>query len=257
MKKKISLLLCLLMTVLLAAGCARTDETVEYDEADIEQVTEFLIEYCNSADEAMIEQWEGLSDFEQEYQITQAGLPFTPESFLGALEGWQAGIDECGAYKGHGDYSYEADESGLTVTVPAQYEERDATLEFQFDEDLYLDNMTVNAQYSLPEILEKAGLNTLLGMGTVFAVLIFISLIIALFGYIPKIQESFRKKPKQEAAPAGQAPVVEQEAAPEEASDDLELVAVISAAVAAMEGTGTDGFVVRSIRRRPSNKWNA
>ena len=44
----------------------------------------------------------------------------------------------------------------------------------------------------------------------------------------------------------------------EELSDDLELVAVISAAIAASEGAAsTDGFVVRSIRRRPSNKWNA
>ena len=32
--------------------------------------------------------------------------------------------------------------------------------------------------------------------------------------------------------------------------DDTELVAVIAAAIAAYEGTSTDGFVVRSIRRR-------
>ena len=38
---------------------------------------------------------------------------------------------------------------------------------------------------------------------------------------------------------------------------NTELVAVIAAAIAEYEGTGTDGFVVRSIRRRPSNKWNA
>ena len=39
--------------------------------------------------------------------------------------------------------------------------------------------------------------------------------------------------------------------------DDAELVAVIAAAIAAAEGTSTDSFVVRSIRRRPSNKWKA
>lgn len=37
-----------------------------------------------------------------------------------------------------------------------------------------------------------------------------------------------------------------------EAQDDLELIAVISAAVAAAAGTTTDGFVVRSIKRRRS-----
>ena len=40
-----------------------------------------------------------------------------------------------------------------------------------------------------------------------------------------------------------------------EVSDDLELIAVITAAIAAQEGTRTDGFVVLSIRRRTSNNW--
>lgn len=38
-------------------------------------------------------------------------------------------------------------------------------------------------------------------------------------------------------------------------TNDLELVAVITAAIAAQQGTSTDSFVVRSIRRRPSNTW--
>ena len=42
----------------------------------------------------------------------------------------------------------------------------------------------------------------------------------------------------------------------EELSDDTELVAVIAAAVAAYEGSGsTDGFVVRSIRKSNKSKW--
>ena len=41
----------------------------------------------------------------------------------------------------------------------------------------------------------------------------------------------------------------------EELSDDLELVAVIAAAIASYEGTSTDGFVVRSIRKANRNKW--
>ena len=58
--------------------------------------------------------------------------------------------------------------------------------------------------------------------------------------------------PAPAAAPA---PVVEEVVTVDE-TDDLELIAVITAAIAAQEGTSTDGFVVRSIRRRPSNKWN-
>ena len=41
----------------------------------------------------------------------------------------------------------------------------------------------------------------------------------------------------------------------DEEVDDLELIAVITAAIAAQEGTSTDGFVVRSVKRRVSNRW--
>ena len=232
--------------MLFATGCGSTKETVEYDEAAVMQVTEFLIQQCDGASEEIIESWKALPESAQEYQLMQMG-PFTAESFTGALDAWQSGIEECGAYIGHGDYSFEAKTGTLEVTVPAQYEERDAELLFIFDENMYLESMTVNAQYSMGEIAEKAGLNTLLGMGTVFAVLILISFIISLFGLISKMEESFRKKPQAEEA--------KEEAPASGETEDLELIAVISAAIAAAEGTSEDGFVVRSIRRRPSNNW--
>ena len=103
------------------------------------------------------------------------------------------------------------------------------------------------------EILTKAGLNTLLGMGTVFAVLIFLALIISTLKYIPMLLEGMSKK--SEEVPAAKETAVEEVAVVEE-TDDLELIAVITAAIAAQEGTSTDGFVVRSIKRRPSNNWN-
>ena len=65
------------------------------------------------------------------------------------------------------------------------------------------------------------------------------------------------KKSKKKDVTAGteetaQADITE---AADNVTEDEELVAVI-AAIAAAEGTTTDGFVVRNIRRRPSNKWN-
>ena len=83
--------------------------------------------------------------------------------------------------------------------------------------------------------------------------LILISAIISCFNLIPGIQEKLSRKSKKaevkESAPASSAP---QAAVPveEDLTDDLELVAVIAAAIAASEGAAsTDGFVVRSIRR--------
>ena len=88
-------------------------------------------------------------------------------------------------------------------------------------------------------------------MGTVFVVLIIISVIISLLKYIPKLQAAFTKKAEpQQGAPAS---VSETPAA--EVAEEV-VVAFIAAAIAASEGTSTDGFGVRSIRRRRSNKWN-
>ena len=88
-----------------------------------------------------------------------------------------------------------------------------------------------------------------MGMGTVFVVLILISLIISCFNFIPKIQAAFSKKGKKAEASVDNAvaQIVENEAVQE---DDFELVAVIAAAIAASEGAASsDGYVVRSIRR--------
>lgn len=103
----------------------------------------------------------------------------------------------------------------------------------------------------------RALLNTVMGMGTVFIVLIFISFIISLFKYIPAIQEKFSKKSAQPApaskpAPA-KAPVIVEEEEEEELVDDAQLVAVITAAIMAScqttNAVSADKLVVKSIRR--------
>lgn len=109
-------------------------------------------------------------------------------------------------------------------------------------------------------VFEQALLNTLMGMGTVFAVLIFISLLISLFVYIPSIERALKnrssrkeKRAAQEERPAPKRLIIEEAAEEEEELvDDGELVAVITAAImAASSGTAVsaDKLVVRSIKR--------
>ena len=78
---------------------------------------------------------------------------------------------------------------------------------------------------TIGQLMETATVYAVIGIGTVFAVLIFISLA---------------------AAPVP--------AAGEDLMGDAELVAVISAAIAAYEGTSSNGLVVRSIRRVQRSK---
>lgn len=106
--------------------------------------------------------------------------------------------------------------------------------------------------------METALLNTVIGMGVVFVVLIFISLIISLFGLIPKIMERSAKKKNgiAQQAVGASAQAVKATAPQAVKTDDTELVAVIAAAVAAAmsdeigQPVAADGLVIRSIKRR-------
>ena len=132
-----------------------------------------------------------------------------------------------------------------TVTVKTEYEKRNCTYEIVFDDDYNLSSAAINPVYTTGEKMEKAVLNTVIGMGTVFIVLIFISFIIK---YVNNIGAKKEEKPAGGVENAISQIVTAEEESDE--TDDLELVAVITAAIAASEGTSSDGLVVRSIKRR-------
>ena len=128
------------------------------------------------------------------------------------------------------------------------------------DMEIYLTNrgevtdIGVTVNKTTAEKLENAGLNTLLGMGMAFAILILISLIISLF---PMLFGGSKKKKEsdKEITQKAMDNTINQIAEQEDLSSDAELVAVIAAAIAAYEGSaGTDGFRVRSIRK-VNNNW--
>ena len=169
-----------------------------------------------------------------------------------AMQSWQTSKDELGAKKdSNGETTVTFKDDQYTVTVPLKFEKAEANFVYVFDSQGTPTSMSVDVQYGMGKTLQRAGLNTLMGIGTVFVMLIMISLIISLFNFIPKIQAAFSKKDKEEAKNAGIDRAVTQIAAQEEPeADDTELVAVIAAAIAASEGAAsTDGFVVRSIRK--------
>lgn len=190
---------------------------------------------------------------EQSFQIQTDGY-----AFLAAIESYDSAKEAIGGIVDYGDITSKIDGDTIIVDVELIGGEKNANAEFIFSNDLFLklQSVSVIPDTTFGELMGKAGLNTLIGMGTVFAVLLFISFIISLFKYIPKIQESFQKKAKNAdvGVQNGVNQIENKEAQNVETvdeSDDLELVAVIAAAVASFEGqTSTDGFVVRSIRRR-------
>ena len=170
-----------------------------------------------------------------------------------ALTNYEKALPDMGDYQSVTDHEIIYDD-GILMNVTVQGSLRPANVEIMLDEELVLVNISTNVTYSFGEIMTKAALNTLMGMGTVFAVLILIIALISSFALIPKIQAAFSGK--KEEKKVAETKVVQQivkneEVAYEDVTDDAELVAVIAAAIAAYEGSGSaSGYVVRSLKRR-------
>ena len=167
-----------------------------------------------------------------------------------AIASYESALADLGDYQSMDSCTFTEDEDGIIINAVITGSERKGTVEMIFDEEYNLTSATTNVTYTLGEQMTKAGLNTLMGMGTVFIVLILIMVLIYSFNLISKVQDAFSKKDKKAEASVDNAvaQIVENEAVREE--DDLELIAVIAAAIAASEGAASaDGYVVRSIRR--------
>lgn len=175
----------------------------------------------------------------------------TSETDKQLIEQWLAVKDEIGVYVGVLECEVEEGESDLIVTMKFDFTEHDLTM--IYTEGSESANISFERDMTKMEILKKAGLNTLIGMGTTFTILIFISLLISTFSFIPKL---FGEKKKETTEIVAEKKAeLPTESVEEELTDDLELVAVITAAIAAAEGTSTEGVVIRSIKRADNAKW--
>lgn len=189
------------------------------------------------------------------YMMNSMGeVPEEYEDVLSAaVTSYAAALPDMGDYQSVTDHEIIYDD-GILMNVTVQGSLRPANVEIMLNEDLELVSISTNVVYTFGETMTKAALNTLMGMGTVFAVLILIIVLISSFALIPKIQAAFSGK--KEEKPVAETKVVQQivkneEVAYEDVTDDAELVAVIAAAIAAYEGSGSaSGYVVRSLKRR-------
>ena len=264
MKKKFLALICMITCIFGLTACGSEEALTEYEQqkADVaEQIATSSIvplfsEFMNddnatAYDEFTLEEIEYI--FNSQYNLNVDGY-----AVVKAIDSFHSAKDDVGEIQGVGTAEAKIDDDQIIVEVEVTGYKKNAVAEVIFSNDRFfmLESAALNPVSSMGELMTKAALNTLIGMGTVFVVLILISLIISCFGFIPKIQAkaAARKDAKKAAKNDGIDNAVAQITAQEEVTeetDDLELVAVIAAAVAAYEGSASaDGFVVRSIRRR-------
>lgn len=240
MKKKIFLIVALCLCMLGLAACSKTDPTtVDYNGHSYD---EFQAN-CQSTVQALV----SMTDEDKAY-YEQSGA----ETVVNLINRWDEATAEYGSFVDFGDFEITKSGKTLTAAQTLHMEERDVILTYVYTYySMEVEDITLDGVYSLGEKMSKALMNTLMGMLVVFCVLILISLIISCFNIFPYIEK--KKAEKKAAAVSENANTVVTQIETREAQaqeDDGELIAVIAAAIAAAEGTSTDGFVVRSIRRR-------
>lgn len=256
MKKRLLLIVCMLACLFMTTTGAKAadtgfDEDVLWEEA-----------------QALVDEWFGL-DFAgllKDYAdvLEQEDYAELKEEY----ERFAALKETCGDFDSITEHqiAYKEDKDGnevAVVTAVVACEAAKLSVEATYGSEAFEDEMGETAyplvdykfekyresaaDVSRAEVMKTAGINTVMSMAIVFAVLILIAALIGCFIFISKAQNATKKEaPAVASAITVAAPVVE-----EDVTDDLELVAVIMAAIAAASGgENTDGLVVRSIRRR-------
>ncbi len=235
MKKKIFLIAVLCLCMLGLAACSKTDPTtVDYNGYSYDD----LQTNCQGTVQTLA----SMTDEDKQYYLENS-----TEIIANLITRWDDAVEEYGSFVDFGDFEVTKTGKTLTAAQTLHMEDRDVILTYVYTYySMELNDITVDGVYSVGEKMSTALMNTLMGMLVVFCVLILISLIIYCFNIFPYLE----KKKAAKSAPAKSDVVTQIEVREEQQTDDGELIAVIAAAIAAAEGTSTDGFVVRSIRRR-------
>lgn len=250
-------------------ACGSEKVLSQYDQdglADAQQKAQYVVNVLIdiTEDNEALDFLSERSAKEVEYIIENAfGIEVDGYGFITAIDSFASamksigGINIIDGMRDFGEIKPEINGNQMIVLVEIKGKDKNAEAEIIFSNDLFLklESAALNPESTMGELMTNAALNTVIGMGTVFVVLILISFIISCFNIIPKLQKSAAEKKAAQAAT--QESTVTENAVDtvvtEETSedDDQELVAVIAAAIAAFEGSAsTDGFVVRSIRRQ-------
>ena len=310
MKKKILLLISMLAVSFAFTGCGTEDELFEYDAQE-------AAEFCVTADTEFI----SIAENELQYNyLVDVGTSVSgiTEEYVDAVEVFHTSKENYGAFVSFGNtYEIEEFDDSIVVSIDAEYENADVVIkttvvdnsaQYEYALNLYMESYgytedeaaellassgiypyavsecEISEDLSMGALLKSAGTNTIIGMVTVFIVLIFIAFIISLLKYAPKLVDSVTKAREEKKANKADAeePVTERmapESKPagdtvtreivsitdagtgENVMDNGELVAVISAAVDAymtetpvqpayVNYPSNDKLIVRSLRRR-------
>ena len=247
MKKKIALFLSVLSVVMMLGACGTEDSAAaDYNGVTYEELETRAESFGTALKGATAEEVQEALEYYESYGDEGA-------IYVDLCEQWVAAMEVAGDFVEIKEDSFKVEKSGKTLTtdITLVFEERDVTFRLVYKyHDMTLTGVTVEPVYTLSEKMVKAALNTVICMSIVFAVLIFISLIISCFKIFPYLEAKKKGNTAKNTEAKNEIVTQTEPRTEQQNTADAELVAVIAAAIAAYEGTSTSGFVVRSIRRR-------
>ena len=260
--KKLMLILGM-MTCLAGLTACGESNVVKESRFSAEMIQNATDSYVAAIDELTAEgrSVDDLKTMLSQYNMTIEDYYGMDEEVLrAAVDNYSIALKDLGAYAGIENVTYEESDEELLIEAIIKGTNkapdgnvRTANVKIDISpKDGKVTSVLTNVNFTFGEMMENAGMNTLLGMGTVFVVLIILMFIISLFKIVNNLQNSAadRKTAKAEKTDSVDKAVAQIEAN-EQTQDDTELIAVIAAAIAASEGAASaDGYVVRSIRRR-------
>lgn len=260
--KRMVLAMCLVACFFVLSACSSASTEADESSLDpqmasyITQTSEQLVQSITSLDKESGAQ-------SQEYLIKQK-----EEGLAGGVASWLNSMNDTGSLVEILDSDAQESSDGSYIgIVNASFEKRNAQFKFFYAEDgqqMEVTSISIAPEYTTGEKMQKAGMNTLMGMGTVFMVLIFISLLIGCFKYINVVQNNMSAKKKDAQAEAAPAPVAKAPVQVADTTDEDEIAVVIAAAIAAAEEdelaetvVSNDKLVARSIRHanRSKRRW--
>ena len=145
-----------------------------------------------------LELYTGLEDKDTEQMRKSLQNQDQVAALAEGIDSWKNIKSDLGSFVSASDsLKLEESNDGYSATVTTVFEKRNMDFTVTFDHKLSkITGVAFVPQYSMGEKMEKAAFNTLMGMGTVFVVLIFICMLIGGFRHIGKLEEKLANRGK-------------------------------------------------------------
>lgn len=253
--KKILLALVMSLAMLSLFGCGK--------QSDVEPMTpetEAMLEYTA---QSLFQQTISMSD-EDINELIDGYSEQQDTIMVNGLNAWLSSEEDLGEFVQIKSTEVTQDSEGnYSVDILAEFELRDCEFNLSMNRRLTkCTNLGFSPVYTMSELMMEGLGNLVIGMGVVFAVLIFLAWVISLFKYIHVFTDKAEKKAAEKAEAEKKAPVMAAPAAPIAApapaasASDEEMAVVLAMAIAAYEeDTGrhydelNNGITVRKLRR--------